>query len=185
MSKVKLPAKDIPKEDAANVPSKIEGEFIKPAPTTPQPDAGTGQAPGTAARTATQLQAQATETEAVQKDPPASTGASSSGSGAASSSGASVSGSASMAEAGDGAERGSELHPQSLGATASESVGKPSASIMSIVQPEEAISVLKEKVNTLHTLVHNVGNFKTLAVGDIEGLLADVKFLVTFVRSKV
>ena len=54
-----------------------------------------------------------------------------------------------------------------------------------VTDPTQAVAELKAKVGTLHTVVNNVGHFSTLAVDDVEALIADIGKLANFIRSKV
>ena len=61
-------------------------------------------------------------------------------------------------------------------------LGQPVTVVQS---PEHAVTVLKEKVHILHSIANNVANYKTLAFNDIEQVMADIKYLATYIRSKV
>jgi len=54
-----------------------------------------------------------------------------------------------------------------------------------VSSPEQASVVLKEKVHILHTALNNVGHFSTMAFNDVEQLMADIRWLVSYIRSKV
>ena len=62
---------------------------------------------------------------------------------------------------------------------------KSDTPLSGIASPEHAVNVLKEKVHALHTVVNNVANFKTLAFNEAEQLMADIKYLTSYIRSKV
>jgi hypothetical protein len=59
------------------------------------------------------------------------------------------------------------------------------STIAHITQPEQAVAALKQKVSTLHKLLHDVSHFATIPFTEIEALMADIKWLTTFIRSKV
>ena len=61
-------------------------------------------------------------------------------------------------------------------------LGTPISQITSV---EHAAATLKEKVSLLHTITHNMGHYATLAFSEVEQLMADIAWLVNFVRSKV
>lgn len=59
-------------------------------------------------------------------------------------------------------------------------IGTP---VAEVTTPERAMSVLKEKVGLIHTVVNNASHLGTVAWNDLESLMADVKYLITFGRS--
>lgn len=54
-----------------------------------------------------------------------------------------------------------------------------------IDSPETAVATLKEKVSLLHTYAHNVTHAGTLAFNEAEQLVADVRWLLSYLRAKV
>ncbi len=54
-----------------------------------------------------------------------------------------------------------------------------------ITDPGHAAQLLKSKLSLLHTVVHNMGHYSTLAFNDVEALVSDIKYLVNLIRSKV
>lgn len=57
--------------------------------------------------------------------------------------------------------------------------------VAQINTPEAARTALQNKVSLLHKLVSDVGHISTLAVDEVEALVADIKYLVSYVRTKV
>ena len=57
--------------------------------------------------------------------------------------------------------------------------------LSTITSPEAAGVALKAKLSTLHALVNNVGHVGALAFDEIEQLLADIRWLAAYIRSKV
>lgn len=59
----------------------------------------------------------------------------------------------------------------------------PGTKVSTISGPEHAVAVLKEKANLLHTLINNVGHVGSAAWEDIEALIADIKWVISYGRS--
>ena len=85
----------------------------------------------------------------------------------------------------DGEVRQGSLPPLPLTNAPSGAEEIKSTPLSGIASPEHAVNVLKEKVHALHTVVNNVANFKTLAFNEAEQLMADIKYLTSYIRSKV
>lgn len=54
-----------------------------------------------------------------------------------------------------------------------------------VTSPETAMVALKTRVSLLHALANNAGHYSTLALDDVETALSDLRWLASYIRSKV
>ena len=71
------------------------------------------------------------------------------------------------------------------GATDSMDASVTQAPVSKVTTVEQAQSVLKAKTGVLHGLVHGVETFSHDVILTIEGLLGDIKYLTSFIHSKL
>jgi hypothetical protein len=79
---------------------------------------------------------------------------------------------------------GAVLTSGALGGTVPPSLVSVSTPVSQVVDPSHAVSILKGKVSLLHKVVYDVGHFSTLAFDDAETLLADIAYMVKFIRRR-
>lgn len=61
----------------------------------------------------------------------------------------------------------------------------PTAKVSQVTSPENAATLIKAKGSELHTLLHNIAHYSTLPFEEVEQVIADIKHLMAFIRSKV
>ena len=74
---------------------------------------------------------------------------------------------------------------QSLSAPGSDEGSALGLPVGQVTDATHAAQLLKSKLSLLHTVVHNMGHYSTLAFNDVEALVSDIKYLVNLIRSKV